>query len=114
MLQEFASAIEKLEYLKYILQEQEYIKNIDKLLLLLDNETKKKKSTEKAKMLTVFPFHNRLCCIFPVVQLPLKYSQTETRLSFCLPRIKPPTMLITFDQKLLEGLSVMAKSIIKY
>jgi hypothetical protein len=53
-------------------------------------------------MINVFPTHNRLCCIFPTVT-PL--HGLEVRLSFCLPKIIPPSMKPGFDKKLIEVLT---------
>ncbi|CAD8068857.1 unnamed protein product [Paramecium sonneborni] len=56
--------------------------------------------SNQSKTATIFPFSNRLCCIFPT----FKMGNLETRLSFCLPRITPPSMNPEFDNKLIEGI----------
>lgn len=82
--------------------EEEFQNNLEKFIKTLDNEINGKKQSEKVKQLFVFPYHNRLCSIYPIVKL----KWFETRLSFCLPRIKAPEMQIRFENKLIQSLAV--------
>ena len=43
---------------------------------------------KKIKEFQLFPQHNRLCSIYPAVELPLKKYKVAIKLSFCLPTIE--------------------------
>lgn len=61
-----------------------------------------KPDATEAIRIEIFPCHNRLCSIFPLVRFPLKKLKLEGRLSFCLPRVSPPSMVPCFEDELLK------------
>jgi hypothetical protein len=48
-----------------------------------------------------FPFENRLCSIFPEINLPLS-TTIRTRLYFCLPEVTKPDITPRLDDRLLD------------
>ncbi|CAD8164820.1 unnamed protein product [Paramecium octaurelia] len=53
----------------------------------------------------LFPQHNRLCSIYPAIQLQLKKYSFQIRMSFCLPIVEFPSQPIVFDEQLLLKIS---------
>ncbi|KRX11228.1 hypothetical protein PPERSA_07753 [Pseudocohnilembus persalinus] len=72
----------------------------------LDSEKKQNEQQEQKekqiRLIQVFPTHNRLCSIFPEVQLPLKKVKVALRLSYCLPCVPIPNIEPKFEQNLLD------------
>eukprot|EP00825_Cyclidium_porcatum_P049006 TRINITY_DN8376_c0_g1_i4.p1 TRINITY_DN8376_c0_g1~~TRINITY_DN8376_c0_g1_i4.p1 ORF type:complete len:178 (+),score=22.43 TRINITY_DN8376_c0_g1_i4:138-671(+) len=61
---------------------------------------------KESVLIEIFPSHNRLCSIFPIVKFPLKKYKLEGRLSFCLPKVNPPSMIPCFEDDLLKQMDV--------
>lgn len=63
----------------------------------------------------VFSSENRLCSIFPLVNLDLEeLPKLETKLAFCLPKPSPPSLPLNLDLKLFEKIDVKLLLIKEY
>ena len=52
--------------------------------------------------ITGFPNQNRLCSIFPGLDVSIRGKTVACKLSFCLPSVEIPSMNCCFDTKLLD------------
>ncbi|CAD8212992.1 unnamed protein product [Paramecium pentaurelia] len=111
LLGQTESALHYLEQLQENIQQLEIQEHLSLFIQLLkdDQNPKSEINCELSKLteFLIFPQHNRLCSIYPMIKLPLKkYKQNlQLRLSFCLPTIEIPEMNIKFDDKLIETIS---------
>ncbi|CAD8173712.1 unnamed protein product [Paramecium octaurelia] len=111
LLGQIESALDYLEQLHENIAQLEIQERLSEFIELLkeDQNPKSEINPELSKLteFIIFPQHNRLCSIYPMVKLPLKkYKQCLLlRLSFCLPTVEIPEMNIKFDDKLLETIS---------
>lgn len=62
-------------------------------------------NSEELIDLTPYPTTNRLCSIFSALSKP-DYPQYEFRLSFCLPKVKPPETELHIEENQLSKLNI--------
>lgn len=62
------------------------------------------------KEILVFPDNDRLSKIFPFFSLGLSFNpELQTKLSFCLPRVKLPKIEILYEEEILKEIEVFNK-----
>ena len=76
-----------------------------KLLEVLNTEMRRESSSEEEVEVLPFPVDNRLCSIFPDIDLPL-LTPIRTRIFFCLPHVRKPDIVPRFEEKILEEFSM--------
>ncbi|CAK95205.1 unnamed protein product (macronuclear) [Paramecium tetraurelia] len=101
-------AFETLTLLHEHLTQIEFRVQLQILMELLRDDlldTPPEEEFSKIQEFQLFPQHNRLCSIYPALQLPLKKYSVVIRMSFCLPIVEFPSQPILFDEQLLQKIS---------
>ncbi|CAD8108767.1 unnamed protein product [Paramecium sonneborni] len=68
-------------------------------------DTPPEEEFQKIQEFQLFPQQNRLCSIYPSIQLPLKKYSVQIKMSFCLPMVEFLSQPILFDEQLLQKIS---------
>ncbi|CAD8188211.1 unnamed protein product [Paramecium pentaurelia] len=108
MLGNIDEALETLTLLHEHLTQIEFRVQLQILMELLRDDLLDKPPEDKFSQIQefqLFPQHNRLCSIYPAIQISLKKYSLLIRMSFCLPIVEFPSQPILFDEQLLQKIS---------